>query len=80
MTDYTKMDGPEMLHACGQDAQKWAAAFCQHNPDNNPGEDVMLGWFANAIMHTLDTEHGTIINGDHAQYLIDNNLSPTGAD
>ena len=28
-------------------------------------------WFANAIMQTLDTERGTIINGEHAQYLLD---------
>jgi len=76
MTDYKKLNGPDLLHECDTDAMKWAEAFCQLNPDVNVDEDVMLGWFANAIMHTLDTERGTIINGEHAQYLADNNLSP----
>ena len=79
MTDYTKLDGPGLLYACGTDAGKWAKAFCQRNPDANVGEDVMLGWFANAIMQTHDTLTCTVINGEHAQYLLDNNLSPCAA-
>lgn len=89
--DYTAMDGPTLLHTCGQDASKWAAAFCQYYPsalsqvEGREGvvqgedfESIMLGWFANAIMHTLDTERGTIINGEHAQYLLDNGRTPDG--
>ena len=30
--DYRKLSGPELLHECGNDADKWAEAFCQHNP------------------------------------------------
>ena len=52
MTDYTKMTASEMLQDVGDDAQKWAAAFCQtaeklghHGID----EGWMIGWFANAI-------------------------------
>ena len=35
------------------DARDWAAAFCKINPDG-PGEDVMIGWFANALMRGYD--------------------------
>lgn len=77
MIDYTKMDGPTMLHALGMDGYKWAEAFCQHNKGKGePDESVMLVWFCNAIMHTLDTERGTVHNGDHAQWLIDNDETP----
>ena len=68
--DYTKMSDGDMVHACGQDAGKWAAAFIQKNPGMDHMEDAMLGWFANAIMHSLDVERGTIINGEHAEYLL----------
>ena len=68
--DYTKLNGPDLLHEMGQDASKWAAAFCQLHPKANVDEGDMIGWFANAIMHTLDTERGTIINGEHAEYLL----------
>jgi len=77
MTDYTKLtDGDSLHRECGLDAKKWAEAFCQLNPTANVDEDTMLGWFANVIMWTLDTERGTIHNGDHMQYLMDNNLPP----
>lgn len=78
MTDYTKLNGPELLHECGSSADKWATAFCQHNPELNADQHVLMGWFANAIMHSLDLSNGTIINGEHAEYLLDNNLSPHG--
>jgi len=68
--DYKAMSGPDMVHALGMDATKWASAFCQYNPEANVDEHVVMGWFANAIMHTLDLERGTIINGEHAEYLM----------
>ena len=77
--NYRKLDGPGLLHAMGTDASKWAAAFCELHPDANVDEDMMLAWFANAIMHALDLERGTVINGEHAEYLLDHGLSPTGA-
>lgn len=60
MDDYTSMSAPEMLAACGDDAAKWAAAFCQiakalgHDID----EGWMIGWFANAIEHSFDVRTG----------------------
>jgi hypothetical protein len=36
------------------DAQDWAKAFCKINP--GVPEDVMIGWFANALMRGFD-EH-----------------------
>ncbi len=61
MTDYTAMDGPGLLQACGTDAAKWAAAFMQHKEKHGPDyvdEGMMICWFANAIMHTHDTITG----------------------
>lgn len=56
ITDYIAMSAPEMLSACGGDAVKWAAAFCQMATQlgvtQNGGpldEGWMIGWFANAI-------------------------------
>ena len=69
--NYKDLNGPDLLHEMGQDASKWAAAFCQIHPSTNVDEGLMIAWFANAIMHTLDTERGTIINGEHAAYLLD---------
>ena len=68
--NYRELNGPDLLHEIGQDASKWAAAFCQIIPEGERDEEIMLVWFANAIMHTLDTERGTIINGEHAEYLL----------
>ncbi len=61
MTDYTAMTGGERLDACGMDAAKWAAAFMQHKEKHGPDyvdEGMMIGWFANEIMHTHDTITG----------------------
>lgn len=56
MTDYTAMTSGKMLSALGDDASKWAAAFCQHA--KKLGHDIdegwMIGWFANAIEHSSD--------------------------
>ena len=74
--DYTKLEGPELLHECGNNASKWAEAFCQHN--THVTWDQAMPWFANAIMHSLDLERGTVINGEHAEYLLEHGISPTG--
>ena len=71
MTDYTALKGPDLVHECGQDAQKWADAFCQLVPDAVVENHVLMGWFASAIMHSLDVDRGTIINGEHAEYLME---------
>ena len=61
MTDYTVMSRRHLLNACDIDAAKWAAAFMQYVVKHGPSyvdEDMMIGWFANAIMHTHDTITG----------------------
>lgn len=75
MQDYTKMSGPEMLEACGTDAAKWAKAFMQHKDAFGPdyvSEDIMIGWFANAIMHTHDTitGNGPVVLPDGSAFVI----------
>lgn len=53
--DYTTMSPSEMLEALGDDASKWAAAFCQTAlklGHNGIDEGWMIGWFANAIEHS----------------------------
>jgi len=68
--DYTKLEGADLLHELNDSAEKWAAAFVQHNPGCNIDEHTLLGWFANAIERSHDYRTGQIINGEHAQYLI----------
>ena len=43
------------------DAQEWAKAFCKINPGID--EDIMVGWFANALMRGYD---------EHAKRMADN--------
>ena len=64
-----------VLDRLGDDALKWAEAFCVQFPDHaQAGIDVddMLAWFANAIEHSWDIRAGNIHNGDHAEYLLEN--------
>ena len=58
------------MHELNDDASKWAAAFCQFNP-NGADEHTIMGWFANAIERSHDYRTGNIVNGEHAQYLLD---------
>ena len=60
MPDYTKMEGPEMLSALGDNAAKWADAFCQIATQHGLVIDQgwMIGWFANAIEHSYDVRTG----------------------
>lgn len=61
MTDYAAMESNDMVDACGADASKWAAAFCQI-AKKHQGLDIdegwMIGWFANAIEHSYDVRTG----------------------
>ena len=56
------------------DAWAWAKFFIERNPDCNVSEEVMFGWFANAMMAMHDhlVMGDAPLNGDHAQWLIDN--------
>jgi hypothetical protein len=52
MSNYTEMNEPELLAALGDDASKWATAWCQTAKKLGHGEideGWMIGWFANAI-------------------------------
>ena len=55
--DYVAMSSGELLTAVGDDAYKWADAFCQTAKRmgiNGIESDWMIGWFANAIEHSSD--------------------------
>jgi hypothetical protein len=66
MSDY------DMTIHTNPDAMAWTRFFRECNPDCNVADDVMLGWFSNAMMAMHDHLAGNpILNGDHAQYLID---------
>ncbi|MCA0358718.1 MAG: hypothetical protein LCH78_18040 [Proteobacteria bacterium] len=67
--NYAAMSPGDMLTALGDDAQKWAEAFCQiHGGD----EDLMLAWFANAIEHSHDvrTGSGPVVMPDGSAFIV----------
>ena len=70
MTDYRNMADGDLVSALKDNAAAWAKAFIQLNPNANVAEDVMIGWFANAIEGAHDYRTGRIHNGDHAEYLL----------
>lgn len=54
------------------DAKAWADLFSSTLPDCGVPNEVMVGWFANAMMAMHDHLLGNWpVNGDHAQYLLD---------
>lgn len=54
-------------------AVAWADFFFKTWPQCNVPHDVMIGWFSNAMMAMHDhLSGGGPLNGDHAQYLLDN--------
>jgi hypothetical protein len=62
------------------DAQAWAKFFCktiQENPAIELDESYMIGWFANAMMAMHDhlVLRGDPINGDHAEFMMNNGQS-----
>lgn len=64
MSKYADMNASDFLQAFGDDAQKWAEAFCEQYP--SIPRDVMVGWFANAIEHSGDVRRGRLIRDDEA--------------
>ena len=76
MTDYTQLGGPELLQECGDSADRWATAMCQHHPEMKVDQHILMAWFANAIEHSHDIRTGAVLNGDHAKYLLDNDFLP----
>lgn len=48
MTDY------DMSIHSNPDARAWAAFFMKCNPESNVPEDLMVSWFANAMMAMHD--------------------------
>ncbi len=50
------MSDAKLLNYMGDDAQKWAQEFCKITKQKNLkiDEDLMIGWFANAIEHSAD--------------------------
>jgi hypothetical protein len=52
--NFCEMSDSDLLVYCGQDARKWAEAFCKIKEAKNYNitdidEGLMIGWFANAI-------------------------------
>jgi hypothetical protein len=69
----TEESAGDMLVRLGVDAQKWAQEFRQIAIKlgySDMDEGWLIGWFANAMMAMHDYGRGPI-NGDHAQFLID---------
>ncbi len=73
--DYTTMGDQQLIGICGDDAMKWATAFCQtakkHGNDLYPG--WLVGWFANAIETADSVRRHRSLNdvGDAAELVID---------
>lgn len=65
-------DGPDydMSIHTNPDAMAWAKWFCQHHSDCGLGEDIMLGWFANAMMAMHDhlTGQGPVVLPDGSAF------------
>ncbi len=62
------------------DASAWAKFFMktqEENPAAVIDETLMVAWFSNAMMAMHDYIKGGVINGDHAQHLIDTAQEPT---
>jgi len=59
---YTDMNPGDMLQSLGDDAMKWADAFCEQFPDFD--REAAFGWFANAIENTWDTRCSRLTAGD----------------
>jgi hypothetical protein len=62
LPDFDKMDGPELLAYCRDDAAKWAAAFRATAIKlgySDMDEGWLIGWFANAIENSTDVRTGT---------------------
>ncbi len=54
------MTDGELLKYMGTDAAKWAQEFCKIARDHGQkiDEEIMIGWFANAIMAGHDAATG----------------------
>lgn len=67
MTDY------DMSIHTNPDAVAWAKFFMERNPDCGIPEDVMIGWFANAMMamHDYVTGTKTTVLPDGSAILVD---------
>lgn len=58
LSKYAHLEDWKLLEELGDDARKWAEAFCEIVRENkiDPLDvDFMTGWFANAIEHSSDT-------------------------
>ena len=58
MTEYMKLGPGELLAELGADATKWADAFYEAYP--HIPKDIMVGWFANAMMNMWDVTNSNI--------------------
>lgn len=68
------MNNYDMSIHSNPDARAWAKFFMKTIDENEVviDEELMIGWFANAMMAMHDhlMLNGNPINGDHAEYLM----------
>ena len=62
MTKYNDMNAGGFLTALGDDATKWADAFCEQFPQID--REAAFGWFANAIENSSDVRRSRLIHDD----------------
>jgi hypothetical protein len=63
--DYTAMSDADLLNVLGDDAYKWAAAFCQAKAKwgwKDIDIDLMVTWFANAIEGSYDVRERRMLD------------------
>ena len=66
------MSNYDMTIHTNPDAMAWVKFFRESHPNCNVDDDIMIGWFSNAMMAMHDYLKGNPIhNGDHAQHIID---------
>lgn len=53
METETEMTATDIYNYCGSSGAKWAEQLCQLHPDLAHKEDLLVGWFANAIEHSI---------------------------
>lgn len=68
------MESGDLLDYMGFDARKWAEKFCEIISDGRAiDEDMMVGWFANALMVGYDKGRGVEVTRlpDGSAFIVD---------
>lgn len=84
MTDYSTMEGWQLIQECADDAAKWAAAFRQTAIKlgySDMDEGWLIGWFANAMQTNFDIRAGggPVVLPDGSAFFVANIPTPETA-